>query len=103
MKNCSENKMTAIAVTLSAASAAKGLFNSPRKRSFAALAALRMTSTCVLEISAFHALAGEPKAHVDSGGGSKGLNSVKALSPLAPLFLLVPLPDVFQLFANLLA
>ena len=72
MENCSENKMTAIAVTLSAA---KGLFCRGRKRSFAAL---RMTSTCVLEIGAFHASRDEPNAHGDSGAEDHSMTTSSA-------------------------
>jgi len=80
MENCSENKMTAIAVTLSAA---KGLFCRGGKRSLRQaqgrlFAPLRITSTCVLEIGAFHASRDEPNAHGDSGAEDHSMTTSSA-------------------------
>ena len=71
-----------MADTLSAASAAKGLFCRGRKRSFAALAALRMTSTCVLVVGIFHGCGVSRRLMATPGrGGSSAANGRKCPSP----------------------
>ena len=68
--------LTAIAVTLSAA---KGLFCLGRKRSFAAL---RMTSTCVLVVGAFHASWVSRRLMVTPGEGRWGFFSDRTTNPV---------------------